>query len=145
MRSDLRRLAHRALARACAAVVAVVLAAPLLLGSAFGATLAQLGDHDDHFCACGMKPGTCGCPACARLGKLRAESKAHDREHVVARSSCDDSPAPPGVPSLPEGVVPASFEIARAPSTLHVPAAPPPDSRGRGRDRPALPPPRTVV
>ncbi len=144
MRLDLRRRLHRALARLCVGVVAVVLAAPLLLGSAFGAAVAGLGDHDDHFCACGMKPGTCGCPACARLGKLRQESKAHDHAHVVARSSCDDSPAPPGVPSLPEGVLPATFEIAPAPSVSRIALPPVHDGHGRGRDRPLVPPPRAA-
>lgn len=133
----------RAIQRLQLALILVVTAAPLLLGSAFGAAVTALGAEGDHFCACGMEPGTCGCPACAKLGKLRAESRAHDLQHVVARSSCDDSPAPPGVPSLPESVVPASTFISPASSSYLRAAPPPTPPLERGRARPPTPPPRS--
>jgi hypothetical protein len=123
----------------------LVVAAPMLLGSAWGATLTALGAHEEHFCACGMTPNTCGCPACAKLGKLRAQERARDLQDVVVRSSCDDSPAPPGVASLPPAVLTPSFTVAPAPLARHElhglgDRAPP-----RGRDRPPTPPPRSLA
>jgi hypothetical protein len=133
----------RVIQRLQVALVLLVAAAPLLLGSAFGAAVTALGAEGDHFCACGMEPGTCGCPACAKLGKLRAESRAHDRQNVVARSSCDDSPAPPGVPSLPESLVPESLFVSAPSSSRLDPPPCPAAPLERGRARPPTPPPRS--
>ncbi len=69
----------RAIQRLQLALILVVTAAPLLLGSAFGAAVTALGAEGDHFCACGMEPGTCGCPACAKLGKLQHKRAAPGR------------------------------------------------------------------
>ena len=47
-------------------VVMLAVTTPLTLGPMRGVLARALGAFD-HACACGMAPGTCGCPACARL------------------------------------------------------------------------------
>lgn len=48
----------------------------------------MLGGDVSHKCACGMKPGTCGCPECARLEKQRQDDE-RPRPYPVFKPSCD--------------------------------------------------------
>jgi hypothetical protein len=80
----------------------MAVASPALLGPGVMRVLVDLGTHA-HVCKCGMRAGTCGCPECERLEKLRT---ADERPCPVPamRRQCDDPPA--FAPSAPWVAVP---------------------------------------
>jgi len=129
----------RRLARSTRGLVAIlVVLAPIGLGPATGAIARALGALD-HACACGMAPGKCGCPACARLERERTGRHA---ALPVFKSSCErEGVAVPTAP-LPPCVLPGELAVA-APALEETMASP---SLARphpaDRDGPPTPPPR---
>lgn len=89
--------------------IALLVAAPLLLGPCAPGAVRLLGGEPEHTCACGMsKPGECGCPECAVLEKQKQEAK-----HVpIVRGACDDEGAL--APALGAATLPAAFVLAAA-------------------------------
>ncbi|MGH7438953.1 MAG: hypothetical protein ACRENE_24970 [Polyangiaceae bacterium] len=92
-----------------------------------------------HTCACGMTPGKCGCPACARLEKERQRAQA---VVPVLKPTCEDDgtilPAAPlplcalqGEVVSPHALDEASISVR---PTLH--------PKVRGAEGPPTPPPR---
>ena len=121
-----------------AIAVLLVVAAPCALGPAVDPVLRLLG-QTAHACACGMEPGTCGCPECARLAHLRLAERPRDAAPAMTKA-CAQNPAI-RMAALPAGVaaagnvalVPAGRERARVPlpsplragKTLEPPTPPP--------------------
>lgn len=101
---------------ACAVVTLVVLAAPAALGSAMDPVLRMLGDTHGHLCKCGMAPGKCGCPDCARAEQERLSEHRAEATPTLKRHCDDEAPAMPLGAALPAGVLAASGT-----STLPVP------------------------
>jgi hypothetical protein len=124
--------------------VAMLLAAPLLCGNAFGAWLRVVAPEAVHMCACGMKAGTCGCPACELRERQRLEERA-PKPFPVLRSQCDDD-----AEMVPTGTVPActvappSFVIAPSEPML-VAETPVVAPLSRERIEPSKPPPRSSL
>jgi hypothetical protein len=125
--------------------VMVALLAPLALGPALAPLVAELGGASDHACACGMKPGTCGCPECALLAGLEQDAVASvpatDATLATFRA-CDDHGRAPLPYATPPCIVPALLAVAVNPragllapllSPRGVPSQP---------DAPPTPPPR---
>ncbi|MGO9834387.1 MAG: hypothetical protein ACLP1X_09245 [Polyangiaceae bacterium] len=131
--SSLRRLARST--RVLLAVLAVL--APIGLGPATGAIAHALGALD-HACACGMAPGKCGCPACARLERERSRRGTSP----VLESNCERDGAAVPVAPLPPCVLPS--ELALDVSGLEESLASPPLTplHLADRDGPPTPPPR---
>ena len=129
---------------ACRFALALLLAAPVAFGPAFGGFLRLVASQAEHHCACGMKPGTCGCDECARLeAELRADAKA--KPHPVVKATCDgDDEAAVRVHALPLADPPARasmLAMARPQEDVgHVTLA---DVSPRDRLRPPTPPPRS--
>jgi len=122
-------------------LIAVVgMLAPLALGPALAPLISALGGEGDHACACGMKPGTCGCPECALLA---GAGSAVPDAHASLRSCDDHRVAPPS--GLPPGVLPAGFVVAPAPSFGLVASSPPVSVSPGDRAPPPTPPPRRIV
>jgi hypothetical protein len=86
-------------------LLVLALLAFVALGPAVGPFARALGALDEHTCACGMKPGTCGCPACALL--LQQGDPARLPEQVATLGSCDDHTPGSLAAPLPLGVLPA--------------------------------------
>jgi hypothetical protein len=82
--------------------------APMWLGPGFGALLQTLGAHASHTCACGMAPGKCGCPECARLEETRKRESA-PRPYPVLKSTCDDDSPAQFAAVVAPGVLGATF------------------------------------
>jgi hypothetical protein len=137
LRKALRRFG-RSLGTVGLAVVILALLVPLALGAAVEPLAREFGGTPAHTCACGMRPGTCGCPECERLLHDGSTSKP---SLVAVLSSCDDhgrsalaSAIPPCMvppalvvalsPSL--GLLPASLDMTGAPSEPGAPPTPPP-------------------
>jgi hypothetical protein len=98
----------------CAYAVLATLAAPAALGPALGPVLRELGEQQAHLCKCGMAPGKCGCPECARLELER--TNAHSPDAIPAlRSHCDDD-----APTILFGALPAAA-LASTTGTIAVP------------------------
>src|SRR5580692_5801535 len=116
--SRLRRLARST--RVLVAMLAIL--APIGLGPATGAIARALGALD-HACACGMAPGKCGCPACARLERERHRQAPEP----VLKSNCEREGAVVPTAPLPLCVLPG--EIVLDAPVLEEPLAPPPLTR----------------
>jgi hypothetical protein len=119
------------------------LLAPMLLGPGSAWVLRALGGAPEHQCACGMKPGTCGCPECARIEHERSEAK-RPLPYAALRSTCEDSDAPLASAALPlvHGASPIAVLVApfaRLTSDTRTSALHP-----RGRPEPPIPPPRAA-
>ncbi|HEY8076374.1 MAG TPA: hypothetical protein VIF62_19750 [Labilithrix sp.] len=123
--------------------IAIVLAAPLLLGPGANAVMRALGATEVHRCACGMKQGACGCPECERLEHAREHETEMLRAHAVLKSTCDGDGAIAGYSAIPAFAAPlASVLPAPAYEQRSFVAAPdfdPPLERAR----PPTPPPRS--
>ncbi len=128
---------------ATAVLVLVVLAAPAALGPAAGVVLRELGAAtQQHVCKCGMAPGKCGCPECAKLERERLAEHVPGPVPAFKRHCDDEAPAMPLGAPLPAGVVggdvlallppPAGDRVRVAaavrlvPSVDHEPPTPPP-------------------
>jgi hypothetical protein len=99
--------------RALGWVAAIFIAAPMLLGPGLGGVLRAVGGEHEHTCACGMKPGTCGCPACARLEhERRAAKKVH--AYPAVRTDCHDDDGVIVPHALPDFAAPIVAALPRA-------------------------------
>jgi hypothetical protein len=138
------RAIQRRIHTACAIAVLVVLAAPAALGAAMTPVLRELGAQSEHVCKCGMAPGRCGCPECARLERERR----HERLPVAVatiKTPCDvdgralaNADVQSAVPAASTTVFPASlYERLRAIATP-LPAPCPGEA-------PPVPPPRMAA
>ncbi|HEY1696065.1 MAG TPA: hypothetical protein VGG39_28055 [Polyangiaceae bacterium] len=101
---------------AVSVVTLIAIATPCALGGATGPLVRALADAETHVCKCGMKPGTCGCPECARLERARRADHAPSPVPVLKRRCDDDAPAMPLGEQLPTGVLPATVTAALEPS-----------------------------
>ena len=129
----LRRLARHT---AMFAVMCVLLS-PAWLGPTVGPIARALGAFE-HVCACGMAPGTCGCPACARLERERHEHAPRP----VLKSSCDRDEGALPAPPLPPCVLPTLVAL-RDPAVEDVLLVPPAERALLSvADGPPTPPPR---
>ena len=127
--------AVKALVRLMATLLVLV---PIGLGPALVPVLRAVHEMG-HTCACGMTPGTCGCPACARLARERQHGS---RATPVLKASCDDDgttlPAAPLPLCALQGDVLRPFTLD--PTLLSPGRVGPPNVRGA--DGPPKPPPR---
>ena len=119
----------------------LALIAPVWLGPAMMPLVHALGGEPTHTCACGMKRGTCGCPACAALERERTSK--YVSTNPVVRNTCDDdevapTPAAPCVPAFASGLVVASSSV-RAAAPLFAP-----QPICHNLDEPPTPPPRSA-
>jgi hypothetical protein len=111
---------------------------PIGLGPALVPVL-RAAHEMGHTCACGMAPGKCGCPACARLEKERQHAQA---VVPVLKPTCDDDgtilPAAPLPLCALQGEVGSPFWLDESSiagrSTSH--------PKVRGAEGPPTPPPR---
>lgn len=120
----------------------------LLLGQAGVVAAGQyFGGTKAHHCACGMKPGTCGCPECARIeaAKLAVKHTEVSDEGPVLTPLCErdrlaqtgDTRSFPQSPQL-DRLVPLRpgrllqrFEpVALCGGRASAPETPPPRTRG---------------
>src|SRR5215472_4637235 len=111
--SRIRRLVRRGLVL----VTLLTLMAPAWLGSATVPLLKAIGFGPEHRCACGMVPGKCGCPECARLEHQRQEDRAA-RPSPVVKSSCDENDPSFASASVPPGIMPAALALREPPGTV---------------------------
>src|ERR1700733_66736 len=126
-----------------ALLVALALLAPMMLGPALGPLTQALGAAADHRCACGMAPGTCGCPECARIEHQSFREHA-PAPYAVLRSQCERNEVAPGFMALPPALeAPAAGVIARTPVASASPLAPA-ARRSRDATEPVTPPPRRM-
>jgi hypothetical protein len=118
-----------------------VVAFPIALGPATAEFTRWLGGEPEHVCMCGMKRGTCGCPACERL---EAERRADARTSKLAtvHRSCEGDDGVIAPPALP-ACAPLGERIAvlRAPSRA-VFVAPVTRLQSELAREPSTPPPR---
>jgi len=132
--ASLRRLARST--RLLFAMLVVL--APIGLGPATGAIARALGALD-HACACGMAPGKCGCPACARLER---ERNAPPGPTPALKSNCERDGVVVPIGSLPPCLLPGALALD-APlleESLGLPSFP--RVHIADRDGPPTPPPR---
>lgn len=129
---------------ACCYAVLATLAAPAALGPALGPVLRALGAQETHLCKCGMKPGKCGCPDCARLEHER--QLAHRQGAVPALGShCDDDEATIVFGALPVAAVASSTVTIPAASRERVAALSSPLPPALRDLDPPTPPPRLLA
>jgi len=133
---------RRAVHVAVLTVTAVLLALPLLLGPATTTIVRALGGVGEHHCACGMDPGTCGCPECERVTQEKETTAEHLRGHAVLRSSCDDGTSLPAIGALPFAAVPVVATLPPMGFELLALARPTAFDPSLERARPPTPPPR---
>lgn len=139
LRARFRRLLHLVVLLSAAAFVAL----PMLAGAGATGIARALGGGAEHHCACGMAPGTCGCPECAELEHAKRETTERLAGHAILRSSCDDGSGLPGIGAPPPGAVPFLARLAR-PSFERLRTSPARDvDPSLERARPPTPPPRT--
>jgi hypothetical protein len=134
----------RELRLACALVALLTVAVPSALGPAMGPVLRLLGESA-HLCQCGMKPGTCGCPECARLERQRLANV----ERLVApilEQACDPVPAM-RFAGLPSGVLTAADAalVLVVPRGERLPVFADSPMVIRAEAKPPTPPPRSAT
>jgi hypothetical protein len=105
---------------ACAAAMLLTIAAPAALGPALGTVLDQLGSAHEHVCKCGMKPGTCGCPDCAKAEHERLATRGRDVLPVL-KGGCHQDAAAIQFAALPPAVVTAAGALLPAPRGDRIP------------------------
>jgi hypothetical protein len=91
-------------ARFATALLVLLVAAPVALGGAAGPLARALGAQEEHLCKCGMEPGKCGCPECARLERDRLHDAAPDLVSTL-KKPCDQDRAAIAFDALPAGVL----------------------------------------
>lgn len=127
--------AVKALVRLLATLMVLV---PIGLGPALMPVL-RVFHEMGHTCACGMAPGKCGCPACARLENERRHGPG---AIPVLKATCDDDgttlPSAPLPPCALQSDAVAPFTLDE--SMIAIRAVGPP--KVRGADGPPTPPPR---
>jgi hypothetical protein len=114
--------------------------APLWLGPALSPIMAAATEAQ-HVCACGMTPGTCGCPECERVERERLSEKSAP-PFPTLKGECDTGSPVLSAVAIPPSILPASLSltpptfVALAPATPRVPLA------SLASPRPPTPPPR---
>jgi hypothetical protein len=121
--------------------LALAFMAPLFLGPALGPLTRALGGVAEHLCACGMVPGTCGCPECELLERQRQLDHT-PRPYPTLKSQCNDGEIATGFPALPPAVPPAAFILPALPPRLLAGIGAPPSAHSRDPRAPPTPPPR---
>jgi hypothetical protein len=119
-------------------VVAAVL--PLAFGPALERLAFALTGEAEHACACGMKPGTCGCPRCERLAGADVTPAP-----TATLSSCDNHGKGALGARLPPCVFASGFVVAEAPAAGVLETTLVATARPRGPDAPPTRPPRRDV
>jgi len=137
---DLCRHGLREVGSFVASTVVLALLVVVALGPALGPLVRQVAASDEHACACGMKPGTCGCPECARL--LAQDDAFHLPSRVDALGSCDDHGLGPLPTPLPLGVLPSGSFVALTPPAGLLLSLSPLAWSPAPRKSPPTPPPR---
>ncbi|HZU85640.1 MAG TPA: hypothetical protein VE987_22090 [Polyangiaceae bacterium] len=135
--------ARRRLRIAVAFAALVVLAAPAVFGPAL-TPIARAIAAEIHVCQCGMRPGRCGCPECARLERERLRDARPDPVPTL-KGQCDEQAPALGSAELPVTSPPAVREglpAARSELLAVARAGIPP---GRGLEAPPTPPPRAAA
>jgi hypothetical protein len=125
----------KALVRLLATLLVLV---PIGLGPALVPVLRAVHEMG-HTCACGMTPGKCGCPACARLALERQQGQ---RAIPVLKATCDDDGTTLPVAPLPLCALQSDVlrPFSADASLVAVRSTAPPNVRGA--DGPPTPPPR---
>jgi hypothetical protein len=123
--------------------LALALLLPMILGPALVPVTRWLGGADAHLCACGMAPGTCGCPECEKLEQQQlAEHAPH--AYPVVRGQCEKDGVAPAYAAMPPMTAPVTdVLVAPSPEVASAREAPP-GSRSRGPAEPVTPPPRAA-
>ncbi len=129
---------------AFAIAVAFAVLAPMSLGPALSPLARALGGAAVHLCACGMVPGTCGCPECEELERQHKLDE-RPRPYPTFKSQCTDDEITAGFPALPPTVPLATFVLAGPPPDPIAQADSPPPARSRDPVRPPTPPPRSLA
>jgi hypothetical protein len=130
---------------ACAVAALVCVAMPAALGASMGPVLDLLGAQSEHLCKCGMAPGKCGCPECARSEQQTAREQVPDSVPTLRRH-CEE-----GAPGLTFAALPGATESVGAIAVLPAPAGErtPRDLASRAHadrdDDPPTPPPRIAA
>jgi hypothetical protein len=97
--------------------------------------------ESQHVCACGMAPGTCGCPECERVERERLSTRAR-HPYPVLRGDCDhDSTLLGDAHPLP-ALLPAALAVRLPEPSELAPSHAPPALRSLGPPAPPKPPPR---
>jgi hypothetical protein len=117
---------------------------PLALGPATTPLTRWLGGEADHRCSCGMKAGTCGCPECERLERIRAYDREHESTNPLVKTACDtnDDMLRSQTPCASIPTMPA---IARASRTRHAHTTFHAHLESIDRAPPPTPPPRNAT
>jgi hypothetical protein len=128
---------------AFAIMALLVVAAPAAIGAAMIPLARELGGQQDHLCKCGMRPGRCGCPECARLERERLREREPESA-LALKSHCDDDATAFAIAQMQSTLPPS--RTATLPAAPGEPAATitrvPPIARPI--DAPPTPPPRSV-
>ncbi len=131
---------------AVSVVTLIAIAAPCALGAAAAPLLRELSGEAEHLCKCGMAPGKCGCPECAKLERERRAESAPSPVPVLKRHCDDEAPAMPLGASLPTGVLAASAAgTLPAPRGDRLPVAPGASIHPIADVEPPTPPPRIAT
>jgi hypothetical protein len=124
---------------AWALVTLLVVAAPAAFGPALDPVLRLLGQAG-HVCQCGMEPGTCGCPECAKLARQRLAEQPRDAAPSLEKACAQNAAI--RMAALPTGVTAAGPAALRAPRGERVPMHRAPAVRAGTDVEPPTPPPR---
>lgn len=119
-------------------VAMLAVLAPISLGPATGAIARALGALD-HACACGMAPGKCGCPACARLQREREHQSV---SRPVLESNCEREGTVLPTAPLPPCILPGELALDAPVLQDALASLVPTRLHAADRDGPPTPPPR---
>jgi hypothetical protein len=125
----------------CAVAMLVCLAAPAALGASMGAVLELVGAQTEHVCKCGMAPGKCGCPECARTERQAARERMPDLVPVLKRQ-CEQGAPGLQFAALPSAAVGCVSRVLPAPAGERIPRETVSLSRFDRAADPPTPPPR---
>jgi len=126
----------------CVVVTFLTVAAPTALGAAIGPLGGDFGH--EHVCKCGMAPGKCGCPECARAEQDRLRDRAQSRLPVL-KTQCDQDGSTIPFTALPQSPLPPTTSmppIAGRERAILTAAVANLDSRS---PEPPTPPPRLAL
>jgi hypothetical protein len=141
IRAALSRALRRWQVVACAFATLFAVAAPAALGPALGPLLQELGAQQEHMCKCGMAPGKCGCPECARAEHERLRERLPDAVPVVKGDCEKDAPAM-AFAALPAGPLPPAWSVLPVPSGERIPMSATSTVPFDTTPEPPTPPPR---
>lgn len=97
-----------------------------------------------HVCACGMAPGTCGCPECARVERERLSAHT-SRPYAVLQGECDHNSVLLGGAQAFPALLPAAIGVRLPDPSGLVAQRPIPALRSLGPPAPPTPPPRSSL